>query len=183
MTNVSNNDSGTTSPSVSSGLGRASRLSQVSFTRPVNNTAYASGDIVSDSTSVAKVLFFPFRAPPGSTALVRDAKFLTDDNNLAANLDLFLFGREPTNFVDNAVWAPTLGDAQRLQATFTFLATNAKALGSLGVMVPASFRNPQPVQCADGATGLFGLLVVRGAWTPQGGSEMVLQLGLELDQA
>ncbi len=72
------------------------------FTPDTN--AYADGDVVGG------LLTFEFESNSGLIITV----MVSDDDNEGAALDLFLFSQEPSTIADNAAYAPTFSDIQKL---------------------------------------------------------------------
>jgi hypothetical protein len=69
-----------------------------------DTSAYADGDVVGG------LLTFEFSAKTGLIVTV----ILTEDDNEGAVFDLFLFDSQPSSIADNAAFAPTFADMQKL---------------------------------------------------------------------
>lgn len=150
------------------------------FTRPSDTTAYASGDLVANSTTAGSVVPIPFKVartslPFSTLDRVRLLKSGTSVTNASFRLHFYTTAPTPSNG-DNGVW----------------LTTQAGYLGAVDVTVDKAF--------SDGAAGIgafgvglkipstrdtdgtvYGLLEARGAYTPI--SAEVFTATLELSQA
>jgi hypothetical protein len=126
------------------------------FTRPSDTTAYASGDLVANSTTAGSVVPLSFPVAPGGRQIrrVRIQTSSTNVTNAAFRLHLYGASPVPANG-DNGAWSTSKA---------------ADYLGSIDVTVDKAFT--------DGAVGtatgeinfggptLFGLIEARGAYTP-----------------
>lgn len=153
------------------------------FTRPADVTAYASGDLVANSTTAADVVpldfnqgdFWNLRSGWIRRANLRIVAPAVGIANGTFNLDLFR-RRPRVNAGDNAALAVRQGPNGeprwicRLTGSLV-LTTSVEAVGQL---TPGSATNPFDVPIkleranAPGEIddGLFGLLSAGGAWTP-----------------
>lgn len=160
-------------------LGISRDVSKVSFTRPADTTAYASGDIVANSTTAGSVV--PLNFPNcsngiGRTLQIRRVRiFKTNTSTTNASFRVHLFNVLPTvTSGDNAALAIATGGANYLgQVDITVgQGTGDGAAGQATTEI-----NCHPV---GGATNLYGLLECRGAYTP--GSAEVFTISLEMSQ-
>ncbi|HSE58228.1 MAG TPA: hypothetical protein VLA99_05960 [Nitrospiraceae bacterium] len=154
-------------------------VSSVSFTRPADTTAYASGDQVANSTTAGSVV--PLNFPGCSNGVgrslqirrVRIGKSGTSVTNAAFRLHLF-----------NVL--PTVGAGDN--AAISFTTGMAKYLGQVDVTVGQAFGDGAAGQATTdiscypvaGASNLYGLLEARGAYTPA--SAEVFTIALEVAQ-
>jgi hypothetical protein len=154
-----------------------------SFTRPADTTAYASGDLVANSTtagSVAPMEFTILRQEmgrrAGNSAMIRRAFVRKSGTGVTnASFRLHLYGSSPTAANgDNAAWSTS-------QA--------ATWLGAIDVVVDRAFSDGAAGVSAQveigrvlGGTGsvIYGLLEARGAYTP--GNAEVFTVELEVIQ-
>src|ERR1041385_3572399 len=84
-----------------------------SFTRPSDTTAYASGDVVANSTTAASVTPMSFPVPPTGVSLQRVRVVLSDATPTNAKFKLNLYASSPTLTTahgDNAAWLTTSAD-------------------------------------------------------------------------
>lgn len=146
--------------------GRVTRVAS-SFTRPADTTAYASGDIVANSTTAGSVAPMVFDVGT-SQGVVRAAGFKTSNTALASGSTFRLH-----------MWsqAPTVagGDNAAVFAVGAGLATSAGYLGYIDVSVDTYFSDAsfgRAAAMADihfdlgGSTLLYGLFEARGAISP-----------------
>jgi hypothetical protein len=154
-------------------------VSQVSFTRPADTTAYASGDIVANSTTAGSVV--PLNFPSCSDGIghslqirrVRLSKSTTGVTNASFRLHLF-----------NVLPTVTSGD----NAAIVIATGAAKYLGQVDIVMNQSFTDGGAGQATceinchpvAGASNLYGLLEARAAYTP--GSAEVFTASLEIVQ-
>src|SRR5512139_3078040 len=148
------------------------------FTRPADVTAYASGDLAANSVTAGSVVPLTFANAtngPGFAVQVRRVrigKSGTGVANAAFRVHLYTASPTPANG-DNGVWS-TSGAASYL--------------GSIDVTVDKAFTDGAAgqatgeINCKASAANqtLYGLLEVRGAYTPA--SAEVFTVTLELAQ-
>jgi hypothetical protein len=152
-------------------------VTQAQFTRPADTTAYASGDLVANSTSSGSVTPMSFASTgqdPGTVVQVRRVRISKSGTATAnASFRLHLYRASPT--VAN-------GDNGAISSNQA-----ATWLGSVDVTVGQAFSdgaagtattevNSLP---AIGTTTIYGLLEARAAYTP--GSAEVFTVVLEID--
>lgn len=163
---------------------RARGLTQrlVTFNRPSATTAYAAGDVVSDSTSQAAALVFPNVGDAAS--VVRSRAVYEENNGTPPDFELWLFHEEPTNHLDNAPLALTSVDLASLAAVVeigskTVKIANATASPDGAIVYEPGPREPIYVRTTNGK--LYGLLVTRGIFTPVTGTKIGVYLDIKLD--
>lgn len=159
------------------------RNTAASFTRPADTTAYASGDLVANSTTAADVdaLEFQVSRSMDGSLVVRRARLKksdeTDVTNASFRLHLYTAAPTVTNG-DNAAW----------------LSTHSGYLGFIDITVDKAFSDEAqgegvPVYNSHGPVGilvklardtkLYGLLEARAAYSPA--SEEVFTVTLEVE--
>lgn len=143
------------------------------FTRPADTTAYASGDLVANSTTAASVvaLSWVIGSPDTRKGFVRRVRMYSDQNNTTnASFRLHLYSTNPV------ATAPTNGDNGALAVATVGI--NASYLGSVditldrvintadawGVGVPGA--GAEVNYDIGSATTLYGLLEARAGYTP-----------------
>lgn len=135
-----------------------------SFTRPNDITAYASGDLVANSTTAGLVAAaqLSLSAEAGGSRMVRRLKVRKSGIVLtSASFRAHLYSSAPTAANgDNAAWS-TNGVANYLGA-FDVTMDRAFTDGAFGIGLPVSGSECQ----FDNAGGLFCLLEARAAYTP-----------------
>jgi hypothetical protein len=140
------------------------------FTRPNNTDAYAAGDAVTDSTSAPTVMTFSGCASAnGGSGYILGALMVDSANQSTKGIfELWLFDTTVTPDNDNAVFTPTDAECATLVAVIPLVANyvgDAQA-GASGNAVYASPEMIRPFTCGVSSDDLFGLLVVRNAYTP-----------------
>jgi hypothetical protein len=140
-------------------------VSAVSFTRPADTTAYASGDLVANSTTAGSVV--PLNFPnvsngPGRTVQVRRVRVNKTGTGVSnASFRLHLFNILPTvGGGDNAAISISTGAAKYLGQVDV---TVGQAFGDGAAGQATTEINCHPV---GGSSNLYGLLEARGAYTP-----------------
>jgi hypothetical protein len=150
-----------------------------SFSRPANTTAYASGQLVANSTTAGSVVPLSFTAARtnGGGFLVRRAIIAKSGASLTnAQFRLHLYTSSPTIANgDGATWSTTRsGHACDIDVTFTTAFTD----GADGIGVPNVNAQIYP-DCniaANGGTTVYGLLEARAAYTPLSGETFTVIL-------
>lgn len=150
-------------------------VARATFTRPADTTAYASGDIVANSTTAGSVVPLQFlTATPvagvGRVDAVRIRKSGTSTTNASFRLHIY-----------NA--APTIASGDNAAFSTSGLTTYVGALdvaidraftdGACGRGIPISIS---PILLTTNNTTLFGLIEARGAYTPASGETFELLL-------
>lgn len=136
-----------------------------SITRPNDTTAYTAGDVI--GTADSQVLTFN----NVSTAFVQGSGAVCSASVISSaapatlpSLELWLFKVAPTAVADNSAWAVT--DAELLNLVGVIpLATTYVGLAS-GNHVQQSATSINGFQLPAGSDALYGVLVVRNAYTP-----------------
>jgi hypothetical protein len=137
------------------------RLASASFTRPADTTAYASGDLMANSTtagSVVPMTFSRVTRGSGSSAQIRRVRISktgTSVTNASVRLHLYTTSSITAANGDNGAWSTSAA---------------ASYVGSVDITIDKAMT--------DGAAGnatcefnvaslsLYGLLEARGAYTP-----------------
>ena len=155
------------------------------FTRPANTTAYTSGDICANNTTAASVVPLSWTAAEAYTTqssagfAVRRAKLkksTTSTTNSAFRLHLF--GTDPSaasGIVNGDNGAFSVKDASYL-GFFDFPAMIALNDSAMGIAGPAA--GVEIAHAFSSGTTLYGILEVRGAYTP--GNAEVFTVELEI---
>lgn len=144
-----------------------------SFARPANATPYASGDIISDSTS-ATALGWDDADPSG---VIVGASLIMGDTE-AANLELLLFDEEPTNIADNAAIGLNAGDLTKIIGVFDFPTASKVNMGANKELYRADLEGMRYAFTSDSGQ-LYGLLVTRSIFTPASGGLFAINLHVE----
>jgi hypothetical protein len=149
-----------------------SRRLITSFARPANATAYADGDVISESTS-ALVLGFEGAGVGGQITAASVIMAETD----TADLQLIVFDQEPTNFADNAALALTVGDMAKIVGVFNFLDASKVNAGTNKEIYRADVDPTALSYTSDGGM-LYALLITRSAFTPISGATFAVNLSV-----
>lgn len=154
----------------------------VSFTRPADTTAYASGDLVANSTTAGSVVPLKFSCAPlgsgrGRVRRARIHKSATSATN--ANFNLHLFSAAPTvTNGDNGALAVAVGTTYLGKIALDMTTTGFSATDGL-------FQSAAPGAAIHFDLGteraLYGLLEAAAGYTPANGE--VITVTLELSDA
>ena len=159
-----------------------------SFIRPADATAYASGDLVANSTTAASVRPLMFanavRQAGGSGRIRRGRLRKNSDDTTNPSFRLHLFDSDPT------MVAPTSGDNGAIQLTgamashlgsidFDMTAIDIHADGNWDSGVPHVGQEINFV--VPGGTALYGLLEARAAYTPADSEVFAVTLEIQQD--
>lgn len=164
---------------------RGAHLTIASFLRPNDGAPYAVGDVISDSTSVARSILFQNVGPSG---FITEAILGMGDTK-AADLDLLLFELAPPDHLDNAAVACTTADMANCIGVLRFATANKVNIGSnveiyraqdpLGSLPLRRMAFASPGGLGGGL--LWGLLVTRSVFTPTAQSRFMIRLQIEKD--
>lgn len=147
-------------------VGGYSKIVTASLTRPNDTNAYTAGDQVADSTSAPTILTFANvgRTSGGSGVIV--GATLIDHSNQATSpdLELWILNTTATPNNDNAAFAPSDGVVDTCIGVIHFTTGYAGDSATSGNKFYDAGPLSVPYVCTT--TSLFGLLVVRNAYTP-----------------
>jgi hypothetical protein len=142
------------------------------FTRPNDTTAYTAGDVVANSTSAPVVMTFSnVVAANGKGGLIVNAKLLSSANQTTkGEFELWLFHTAPAAQNDNAACAFSDAEMANVAAVIQFpsgyaFVGNAGA-GAAGNVLYQPDQVNKKFKCGASDTSLYGVLVVRNAYTP-----------------
>lgn len=159
------------------------RVISASFTRPNDTTAYASGDVICNSTSAPVVLTFPrATVTQGPKFSIIAQAMLVDSANQATKLDseLWLFDTAPAIDNDNAAFTPTDAECANLIGIIpfnTFYVGDATA-GAGGNVVFREANLTIPVETKASDNAIYGVLVARSNYTPVAQESFTIKLGI-----
>lgn len=150
------------------------RTSSASFTRPVDTTAYAAKDVVSNSTSAPTVMTFSdIVATPGTGGVIKKATIFLNDDTIAKSFKLHLYHTAPTAQNDNGAFALAYADRTKYIGSVTFSATAADGTGSaVFVKTDVSLE----FVTASSATAIYGILTAAEAITPSSAMQFTIEL-------
>lgn len=159
------------------------RVISASFTRPNDTTAYASGDVICNSTSAPVVLTFPrATVTQGPRFSIIAQVIMVDSANQTTKLEseLWLFDTAPTADNDNAVFTPTDAECANLIGVVplnTFFVGDATA-GAGGNVVFRETNLTIPVFTKAEDNAIYGVLVARSSYTPVTQESFTIKLGI-----
>ena len=143
-----------------------------SFTRPADTTAYASGDLVANSTTAGSVVPMRFDlgviANGGMVRRVRIAKSNTSITSASFRLHLYAASPTPANG-DNGAWSTD--QAAFYMGSFDVTMDKAFTDGAVGNGVPAVGS-----EVNFGRNTYYGLLEARAAYTPASAEVITVEL-------
>jgi hypothetical protein len=138
--------------------------------RPDNTTQYTAGDVVNSDTP-ASLTFSNVARIEGGTGIVVDA-ILIDTANQATkgSFELWLFTAAPALDNDNAAFTPTDAElvflAGVIQFSTAFVGTATVGTDGNAIFMAERTYLPISFECSPSGTSLYGVLVVRNAYTP-----------------
>lgn len=153
-----------------------------SFTRPADTTAYASGDLVANSTTAVSVTPLSFDLLPGSgggTAHIKRARVTktgTGVTNAAFRVHLFGASPSPVTNGDNGAWvskkAGYLGSIDATVDKAFSDGAGGASTGDAGIIAPL----------AKGSNRIYALVEARGAYTPASAEVVTVTLEAEIEE-
>jgi hypothetical protein len=151
-------------------VGSKQKVVSTNFTRPANTTAYAAGDAVTNSTSAPVIMTFDAvaRANAGSGTVIGASLVDSANQTTKGQFELWLFDTTVTPDNDNAVFTPTDAECATLIGIVQFnLPFVGDATAGAGGNVVYIVNNLSiPFTTGASVDDIFGLLVVRNAYTP-----------------
>ena len=147
-------------------MGRENITAKV--TRPADTTAYASGDLVANSTTAGSVVPLSFTVSPGPLQIRRVRIARTKADITTAALRLHLYAALPTVANgDNGAWSSTQAATHLGAVDVTFA-----SLMSDGATGQATTE----INCQTSGTVIYGLLEARSALAPASGEVFAVTL-------
>jgi hypothetical protein len=143
-------------------------LTSATLTRPADVVPYASGDAMTNSTTVPVALTFANIANRNGGSFAIFTAHLVSSNQAGTGpfiLDLYNGASAPTATNDNAAYNPSDADRNNCIGTIIFPAANVNAGSSNKVIIGAT----PPIimsRCDASTTSIFGLLKAGAAYTP-----------------
>jgi hypothetical protein len=139
------------------------------MTRTADTNAYAANDSVNSSVSSPTVMTFTGCARAnGMGGSIEGCELVIDEKNTTpAEFHLWLFNASPTATNDNAAFAPSTGDSNKVVAHLIF--TAADMSDGTNSRLYSAVNCPKVFQCAGGTTSLYGVMQTRTAYTPASG--------------
>lgn len=166
-------------------MGGRSRKISAGFSRPANTTGYTAGDVVNNSTSAPEPLTFTGAARvAGGSGVITDLLIIDSGNQTTKpSLELWLFHTAPAMDNDNAAFTPSDEELLNLVAIIPVASTfvGDATAGAGGNAVYQAKGINQAFVCTGAVTALYGVLVVRNAYTPLSGETFTVLLGVLQD--
>ena len=160
-----------------------SKVITASRTRPANATAYAAGQILTDSTTAATMMSFASCARSNGLGGLLDYLTVVSQTAplTAPDLELHLFDTAPslTSQNDASVFNPTDTELEKAIFTVTISASARIISAPLASNGNSEWHVPlggKSFQCAAADTALYGIVVVRSAYTPTSGEKFSFRL-------
>ena len=152
-------------------------ITSTTITRPADTTAYASGDLIANSTTAGSVTPFVMRVPYGRGLKIHRVGVSRNDTDVAnASFRVHFYKDSPTvTNGDNGAWLSIVAGHQGfVDVVGTSPAFSANAL-AYGVYVNNSVYAPLYV-LTDTDRYLYALLEARAAYTPASAETFTLSL-------
>lgn len=157
-------------------VGTSQKTVSPTFNRPANTTAYAAGQQVSNSTTAPTVITFSSvaRANGGSGIII--GAVLVDEANQTTKgqFELWMFDTTVTPNNDGSAFAPTNAFVETAIGIIPF---NSVYVGNTAgnCIYPVQGLNI-PFTCGVSVPDIYGLLVVRNAYTPVSAEKFTFRL-------
>lgn len=153
---------------------------QTSFTRPLDTTAYAAGDAVSDSTSTPSSFAFAnaARVAAGSGVIVAAKLTKNSTATAGASFRLWIFESAPTYVNDNAAMAILWANRAVRRGYIDF---SSPVVGSDCCEYYGSPNQQMTFKLGNGVTSLYFLLQATGAYTPASGEQFSAEISILQD--
>jgi hypothetical protein len=154
------------------------------YIRPADTAVYTSGDQVADSTSAATALAFALGRFNGGGGVITGATIIDDSNpGTKPKFELWLFNGSatPTPNNDNVAIAWSDADVLNCIGVIEFLDTEVRVGGANTICqgrVGSSHVFELPYRCAAGVSTIWGMLVVRSAYTPANAGKIKVVLNV-----
>jgi hypothetical protein len=147
---------------------------QATFTRPADTTAYASGDLVANSTTAGSVVPLKFILSSPTFKLWRVGIKFNSATPTNAKFNLNLYSSSPTcTNGDNGAWLTTESGYQGFVSVDA--STNTFSDNTTGWGYGTS-NQPLPIQAPLNTQVLYGLLSATAAYTPTSGEIFTVTL-------
>ena len=156
------------------------------ITRPADTTAYASGDLVANSTTAGSVV--PLSVPAGRSrnqrGIIRRVRLIKSGagvTNAAFRVHFFRVAPVVTNG-DNGVFLPTALASYGYLGAFDVTVDVAGGSGAVGVGLARTGAGSAMIfKPADGSRNLFALIEARGVYTPASAETFKIEVEVERD--
>jgi len=165
-------------------VGGITAIASATLTRPADTTAYAAAEQIAQTTTAAlnKNLVFDVARVDNGTGIITSAVLIDSSaESTKPSIDLLLFHGPVTNAADNAAAAPTDEEMETMlpNGVISFDGPTLFKVGGANGAIPAGNQNI-PFKCRNG-TKIYGILVVRNAYTPVSAEKFTVNLGVLQD--
>lgn len=162
--------------------GRVQLVAAAAMTRPADTTAYASGDLLANSTTAGSVVPLEFTIGDGASGMIRRVRLRTSrtsggTTNAMFRLHLYRAAPTPANG-DNGAFSTN--QAASYLGAFDVTVDSQFTDGAAGNGLPLA-GSEIGFQLPAGTTSLRGLLEVRAAYTPVSGEQFTAALEIIKD--
>ena len=153
-------------------------LTSNTITRPSDTTAYASGDLVANSTTANSVTPFSWTNAvkfPGGPIRIERIRIVKSGTSVSqSSFRVHLYNQAPASVTngDNGAW---LTSVTGYIGAFDVTVDRAFTNGADGAGISLT-STPMTCKTASGSTTLFALLEARGAYTPANAETFTLVL-------
>ena len=135
---------------------------------PKDGAAYTANDVVGG------LLTFSLDGAVVNGGILNSAYFVDDDNE-GAELDLYLFSAAPTAIADDAAFAPSAADLQKMFAVINVETTDYLTVNSLKY---AYKKDINQIIKSDGGQKIYGYLVAVGTPTYAAAKTILIRLSI-----
>lgn len=158
-------------------------LATATLTRPNDTTAYAAGDVVSNSASATTPLALPLARVEGGSGYLVAARLSTSKKSITPRMRVHLFNAsDPTLAADNAAWRELFADASKRLGYFDLPAMSTAADTTNSNMARAlDLALRIPFVAAAAALNLYAVLETLDAFTPDANQQFSLTLLADVD--
>lgn len=151
------------------------------ITRPANATPYTAGDVIANNDD--SYLTFPGSVkPPKWTGMISGARIMSSANQATKpDIEMWLFRSPPTEIADNDAFAPSDAEVRELVGIVSFPVASWQVgnpgSGAAGNCVCEAMPKAIPLRGGvNPSDTIYGLLVVRNAYTPVSAEEFRVEL-------
>lgn len=160
---------------------RTSQMVSATLTRPSDTTAYASGDLVANSTTAGSVTLLSWSIPEGGLWLQRVRLTSTNANVTNASFRLWLTTDSAMSFAngDNGALSLSSGLAIADVIGYVDIALDALVTGVGAIGLATYDAGLFPIYGASSANGrgtVYGFLEARAAYTPASAEVFTIHL-------
>lgn len=145
-----------------------------SFTRPADTTAYASGDLVANSTTAASVVPLVFVGKYNYTFIKRVKLAKSGTGTTNALFRVHLFDSSPTTITNGDNGALSTSGVANYLGAFDVTMSKAFTDGACGIGIPLVGGEIEAYNYLNHNT--YALIEARGAYTPASGEIFTLTL-------